>query len=60
MNNTHILRSANVSSRSFFRTSIPTSFAIALVVLFSTTFVLASNAAGHVRENVAGERAGRS
>ena len=46
MNNTHTLRSANVSSRSFFRTSIPTSVAIALVVLFSTTLVFASNPQG--------------
>lgn len=46
MNNTHILRSANVSSRSLFRTSIPMSLAIALVVLFSTAFVFASTPQG--------------
>ena len=46
MNNTHTLRSATVSSRSFFRTSIPTSVAIALVVLLSTALVFASNPQG--------------
>ena len=43
MNNTRTLRcSVNVSSRSFFRTSIPTSFAIALVVLFASRRVVFS------------------
>jgi hypothetical protein len=46
MNNTRTLRSVNVSSRSFFRTSIPTSFAIALVVLFASTVVFASTPQG--------------
>jgi len=41
MNNAHTLRSTHVSSRSLLRTSLPSCFAIALVVLFSTTTVFA-------------------
>lgn len=46
MNNTRTLRSRSVSSRSLFRTSVPTSFAIALVVLFSSSVVFASSYQG--------------
>ncbi len=46
MNNTCILSSASVSSRLFIRTSVPTSFAIVLVVLFASTAVFASSYQG--------------
>ncbi len=46
MNKNCTLSSASVSSRSFLRTSVPASFAIALVVLFASAAVFASSIQG--------------
>ncbi len=55
MNNTRILRSASVSSRSSLAM-----LAIALVVLFTSTVVFASTPQGSFEKTVSGQRTGRS